>query len=196
VFAFASSGQGATGNLTIDILIPNNVTGTGPYTITGALSGTATLFSPNAWTSGFLDAFLGMPQTNPPTTSPTNGIGAYLPAAQGFQPTATGFFVFQANRGLATLLGTSGVGGPTNDDFLMQLGQAVPQGSYIVGFLAQGSPPRFGATANSGAILVTGSPPPPPLPEPSTWAMMLLGFGATGFAIRRSRRNVVMKQIA
>ncbi len=27
------------------------------------------------------------------------------------------------------------------------------------------------------------------VPEPGTWAMMLLGFGAIGFSIRRSRRN-------
>jgi len=178
VFAFASSGQGTSGNLTIDILIPNNFSGTGPYTITGALSGTATLFNSVAWTSGQLDSYLGI------GASPTNPIGAYLPATQTFQPTATGFFVFQANLGLATLLGTSGVGGPTNDDFLMQLGQVVPQGSYIVGFLNQGTTAN-GATANSGAILITTGG----VPEPSTWAMMLLGFGATGIAIRRSRRR-------
>ena len=29
----------------------------------------------------------------------------------------------------------------------------------------------------------------PPVPEPATWAMMLLGFGATGFAMRRRRRQ-------
>jgi hypothetical protein len=29
---------------------------------------------------------------------------------------------------------------------------------------------------------------PLPLPEPATWAMMLLGFGATGFTIRRHRK--------
>ena len=28
----------------------------------------------------------------------------------------------------------------------------------------------------------------PPVPEPGTWAMMLLGFGAAGFAMRRSRK--------
>ena len=28
-----------------------------------------------------------------------------------------------------------------------------------------------------------------PVPEPSTWAMMLLGFGAIGFALRRRRRR-------
>jgi hypothetical protein len=34
------------------------------------------------------------------------------------------------------------------------------------------------------------------LPEPSTWAMMLLGFGAAGIAIRRSRRKGLVSQIA
>lgn len=28
-------------------------------------------------------------------------------------------------------------------------------------------------------------PPPAPIPEPSTWIMMLLGFGALGFTVRR-----------
>jgi hypothetical protein len=31
----------------------------------------------------------------------------------------------------------------------------------------------------------------PAIPEPATWAMMLLGFGATGLMIRRRRRPVL-----
>jgi hypothetical protein len=30
------------------------------------------------------------------------------------------------------------------------------------------------------------------VPEPSTWAMMLLGFGAIGFALRRGRRKAAL----
>jgi hypothetical protein len=35
------------------------------------------------------------------------------------------------------------------------------------------------------------------VPEPGTWAMMLLGFGAAGVAMRRSRRRkVLLAQVA
>jgi hypothetical protein len=34
------------------------------------------------------------------------------------------------------------------------------------------------------------------VPEPSTWAMMLLGFGAVGMAARRSRRRTTLPQLA
>ena len=33
------------------------------------------------------------------------------------------------------------------------------------------------------------NPPPPVVPEPGTWATMLLGFGLTGWAIRRRRTD-------
>ena len=43
----------------------------------------------------------------------------------------------------------------------------------------------------------TSNPPPPPpvVPEPATWAMMLLGFGAVGYALRR-RRQTSISQLA
>jgi hypothetical protein len=36
----------------------------------------------------------------------------------------------------------------------------------------------------------------PAIPEPGTWAMMLLGFGGIGFAMRRNRRATALMQVA
>jgi len=37
---------------------------------------------------------------------------------------------------------------------------------------------------------IAGTPPPPgSVPEPATWALMLLGFGGIGIALRRGRRR-------
>ena len=43
---------------------------------------------------------------------------------------------------------------------------------------------------SNAALYTTGTPPA--VPEPATWAMMLLGFGAAGAAMRRSRRKAAM----
>lgn len=34
------------------------------------------------------------------------------------------------------------------------------------------------------------------VPEPATWAMMLFGFGAVGFAVRRAKRRREVPQLA
>ena len=193
-FGFATSGAADRGTLYIDILTPNNLGIPGPFTFTGYLTGTASLFSSTPWTSGQLDAYLGIPQGPPPEANPANPIGAFLPATQGCglnqgcDPGATGYYVFQALiAGTTTLPGNSG----TNDTFLSTLGQSLAPGSYILAFLQQTD--DYGATANSGAILETASP----VPEPATWAMMIAGFGATGFALRRSRRRkALLTQLA
>lgn len=47
----------------------------------------------------------------------------------------------------------------------------------------------------SGAVLYEDGTPF--LPEPATWAMMILGFGAAGIAMRRSRRRTsLLSQLA
>jgi hypothetical protein len=45
-----------------------------------------------------------------------------------------------------------------------------------------------GGGAYSGTVNVA-----PPVPEPATWAMMLVGFGAVGFAMRRRRRPALLQ---
>ena len=52
----------------------------------------------------------------------------------------------------------------------------------LVQFLGPG---RYSLTISD---LSGGTPPAGAVPEPATWAMMLLGFGCVGFSMRRQRR--------
>jgi len=50
---------------------------------------------------------------------------------------------------------------------------------------------------NNYDLVSLGIPVDGPLPEPATWAMMLVGFGGIGMAVRRRRqRNPALMQIA
>jgi hypothetical protein len=179
-FGFTTSPGSTSGDLFIDILTPDNQTAGPSFSLTGTSTATAVLFSATPWTSGQLDNYLGI------TASPTNPIGAFLPSTQALDPGATGFFVYQANLGTLTLQSPSN----PNVSPLENIASGVlPQGSYIVGFLNEGTVdrPSFQATASSGAIFETGRMTP--TPEPSTWAMMLLGFAGLGFAGYRKARG-------
>ena len=44
-----------------------------------------------------------------------------------------------------------------------------------------------GAGVSNARVYATGGSPS--VPEPGTWGMMLMGFGAAGFAMRRRRRD-------
>jgi hypothetical protein len=57
--------------------------------------------------------------------------------------------------------------------------------------------PIFEEKQNDITVAPAPPPPPPGVPEPATWAMMIAGFGATGFALRRGkRRKALLEQIA
>jgi hypothetical protein len=51
--------------------------------------------------------------------------------------------------------------------------------------------PDGGGTVSGNASFYTAA-----VPEPATWAMMLLGFGGIGFAMRRRRTGMALAQIA
>jgi hypothetical protein len=82
---------------------------------------------------------------------------------------------------------------PTGGDFFELLATA---GEHItsVSFNTNGN----GGFTDIRQIRIDGlSGPNVPVPEPATWAMMLVGFGAAGVAMRRSRRRkALLAQIA
>ena len=56
---------------------------------------------------------------------------------------------------------------------------------------------RFQVTGADGQGSGVGTPGgTPPIPEPATWALMLMGFGAAGYAMRRRRRSADLAQLA
>ena len=61
---------------------------------------------------------------------------------------------------------------------------------YLFDFGTGADSVNLGINGFSNAVQITA-----PVPEPATWAMMLLGFGAVGFAMRR-RRSPVLAQVA
>jgi hypothetical protein len=70
-----------------------------------------------------------------------------------------------------------------------------------LGFTTAGNSVNFSVQSSNGMYRVTQTPfatafvqasssaVQPAVPEPSTWAMMLFGFGALGFAMRRRRKD-------
>ena len=68
-------------------------------------------------------------------------------------------------------------------------GPAGPGGPVVFGPFGGGGPffegPPVGGAGPLGAPLA-------PVPEPQTWAMMILGFGAVGYLIRRRRARTLV----
>jgi hypothetical protein len=103
-------------------------------------------------------------------------------------------FLDSSNNVLASFAGTS-IFGPADGD------QTDPNTNRLVTFLLSGTDvgafSQLRLTSTSNAFEIDNVTVNSGVPEPATWAMMLMGFGAAGAAMRRSRRKTVaLAQIA
>lgn len=64
--------------------------------------------------------------------------------------------------------------------------QSFPFFPGVIGFPFPGSPGGGGGTPPGGG---GGTPPTVAVPEPASWAMMILGMGMAGYVLRRRRRK-------
>ena len=82
-------------------------------------------------------------------------------------------------------------GGVANGTLSLTFGQAYSQ-IDLTNFYVR----YQGIAGITGVTSAVGRPTTPPVPEPATWAMMLLGFGGIGMAMRYRRRTAKLAQIA
>ena len=79
------------------------------------------------------------------------------------------------------------LGDPATGTFTLEYGDPVAS-LYLGDFWV-----RYQGLTGLGQVGSASGGDTPPVPEPSTWAMMLFGFGALGFAMRRRRGKETLR---
>ena len=111
----------------------------------------------------------------------------------------TGTFNGSQITGLANVTGSNNLFYLTGPFFVdgNGLGFSTAAGAAVNLFVTNGTNYRVNAGGlNTGLVTASASAATPAVPEPATWAMMLIGFGAMGVSLRRRRRTSTLLQAA
>ena len=140
----------------------------------------------NSFTIGFSDANLTNPSFNELLTFTTDVMGVLNlrvdTTATSDLNNVTFSNVFLTGTGITGSLALTQALLDPNDTFLRNF---IPVGAGTFTLNILGTP----GTQNGAFGGVVSFASTPAVPEPGTWAMMLLGFGGIGFAMRRRRRQ-------
>jgi len=158
-FGFNSSPAGASGDLTVAVLIPDNVAFTLP-TISGTgFSGATTLTAAGGGVDWLNTSKVDLAQFifgTSANSSPANPQSAFSGPSGTQDPGLTGFFVFTADAG--QIGPVNGQSATTTPDFFALSG-GLPAGSTVVGFMTQTGGSII-STAPSGQIQAQAVPGP------------------------------------
>jgi hypothetical protein len=170
LYLILESGIG-TDVLTFSYLLTNTSTGDNSGS---SVKGFAFNSTPDALDGEAVSGEFGSVHVGDPAGNYPNGIGDVE--------------VCLSNTGSCAGGGNAGatVGDPASGVFTLEYGNPVAS-LYLSDFWV-----RYQSTGANQQGSATGGDTPP-VPEPSTWAMMLFGFGALGFAMRRRRGKETLR---
>ncbi len=161
-----------------------------------ATGGTITTFNNDlgiggSFTTGFSDANMTNPfsETLTFTTTTSGFFDIFFSTTGGSNPATDTDFTS------AFLTGT-GIGSISIDPLTGEPNESRARNNIFVGpgtftLTINGTPGTASGSLGGTAAFTAGA-----IPEPGTWMMMLFGFGAVGFSIRRQRRSNMLPQIA
>ena len=175
---------GLTSNLNLSLV---SGIGTDALTFSYVLTNTSSVGGANSRVSGF--AFSGDPNA---TGGSTNGEFANIRTNGGNYPNGIGDVEVCLTSSNACAGGGGGAAGaylgdPATGTFTLEYGDPVAS-LYLGDFWV-----RYQGLTGLGQIGSATGGDTPPVPEPSTWALMLFGFGALGFAMRRRRGKETLR---
>jgi hypothetical protein len=190
-FGIASSPASQVGDLTLVVLVPNNVALSAPsFTGTqgsGSFTGSAG-FVGTFMTGQDLTNVLGAPFAG---ATPPNPFSAYIGATQALDPGATSYNVFKITftSPLFTTGANAGQQPISKDDNSFDLDQGCV-GCIITAFLDEtvtgGSGGGVFTTAQSSALVTTSNNA---VPLPAALPLFATGFGGILWALRRQRKD-------